>query len=146
MVYTQSAFKYFSKTRMVIVKHVLPLLILTMAAPAFADTNLVCAKASNQKELAFSLNLESNTVTFQDVAAFEGAHIAKDQALALDADRAADNVVAFEYDWYYTAQYELQFDRALNGLKAGDQVGAVLNGSDDDGAFFNDISFNCKVQ
>lgn len=108
-------------------------------------TALACQGEAGRLELV--VNQSANTISFSNVQALGGAQILKDVPMGMTyAATKAGAEIHFEYNWYYTAQYDLTFDQGVGALKAGDKVNLSLSGDDDDGAFFNDVKFICEAR
>lgn len=138
-------------------------LILTLGTSAFASLNdqgdivadvlnVSCVNPQEARNtMAFVVNWNTKTLTFRDIQAFGQAQILKDEAFPIDREVLAQDPkqIAIQYDWHFTAQYELKFERPLRGLYGqpkGLKVGMLFSGDDSDGAFFNDIPYTCTVR
>jgi hypothetical protein len=107
------------------------------------SVGLTCT--SKAGTLAFTVNAASKKIAFSDVKAFGNAHIQKKKSLDIDTQNndAYSSELQFSYNWYFTARYELKFDKNLQGLKSGQEVGALFSGDDFDNNNFNELALNC---
>ena len=143
-------------------KHFILFLVITFGSLANAFANLDnnghitmdiyqfnCQSNANGqvKHLVFDLNFTTRIINFSNIEAFSGADILANTAFGLTTFDTESNLkIGFDYNWYYTASYSLDFNNALNKLTKGSTTELTLSGDDDDGATFNDVSFSCKIK
>lgn len=118
-------------------KYFLFAMLISFAGLSHADANQqVYSCKGDSGTLSFVLNMSTHTITFKDIGAFGEAQILANTPFGATIAASANSTeVQFEYDWYYTAHYNLILNNSTNKL--------TLSGQDDDGSFFNKAVFAC---
>lgn len=101
-----------------------------------------CQEKQGREKLSF--HIVGQQIIFSDVEYLGYAQILVQHPFPYN--QTDDHSIDFEYDWYYTATYNLEFLSPLSLHQRGDQVRLLLSFDDSDGAFANDVLFYCNVR
>ena len=130
-----------NKDKGVFMKHlILTTVILLLTNSIFAAVEYNCTH--QDKTIGFTIDQDGQTISFHDVDYLGYAQIIVDHKFP---SQLADKVLTFEYDWYYTAFYEIKFKQPISQHKYMRAVNMVLTFDDSDWAFEDDIEFQCHT-
>lgn len=118
--------------------------VTAVASPKRGVQDKIYLKCEREgKKLEFNLSRATYVAEFTNVEALGHSQIPVRIPVAYqEVDLGFD----IRYDWYYSAHYELRFDRALYKVENGERVTLIFNGDDMDGSFFEDEVFTCGLR
>lgn len=125
-------------------KKILGLAILLMVNSLMADTFRVKCQTERGESLAFSLNLQTNTIKFLDVEAYGRGEMPANRFLGV-VSNYEKTTFDFKYNWYFETTGRFSFEKSLYDYKQGDVIKATADFDDNDGIFFYDEALTCQL-
>lgn len=102
-----------------------------------------CKNLRNDKQLNFSIDFYNKYINFSNVQYLGHAQIETDYNFT---SQVTGESIYFEYDWYYTAWYKLEFLSLINTHESGKNVIMKFSYDDSDGAWEERVTFYCEVK
>ena len=115
-------------------------LILLLTNSAFGAVKYNCTH--NEDKIGFTINHQKECINFHNVDYLAYSQILIDHDFKSDIKKSS---LTFEYDWYYTASYQLNFSAPLVTHKHMRDVVMYLTFNDMDGSWEDDIQFECEI-
>ncbi len=124
-------------------KKIIILLMLVFSATTFA-ANFEMDKVSLKcTDLEFTLNLSTNTATFQNIRHFGIGEMIANEPIGFTWNR--ESTVRVEYNWYYTTVIDIRFVNKMYELDAGKTINVFVSFDDGDGISAENEKLSCTV-
>ena len=107
---------------------------------AFAALEYNCIH--DGQTVSFTIDQHEKIINFHNVDYLGYAQILVDHDFPCELKK---NSLTFEYDWYYTASYRLNFKQPLATHQHMRGVEMYLTFDDMDGSWDEDIKFQCEI-
>ncbi len=118
-------------------------LLFFLSFSAFGQTvEYRCYNEDNNQSLNFILNNEQQTIRIVNNEALQYVQLPTEKELKYTTNY---NSIYFEYDWYYTAWFKMDFTTPVDSHKAGDSLEMHLFYDDNDGAWEDNVVFHCSI-
>ena len=106
----------------------------------FASTSYNCTHGG--QAMSFQLDSKTHIIKFSNIDYFGAAQSLADYEFSAEM---SNNMVQFNYDWYYTAEYKMVFLEDFTKHSQLENVEMLLTFNDYDGAWEDDVLMNCQI-